>query len=199
VGAVVHRAHRRQEARPAQIITHPVLGLSAATQERSIPPLFALHAATGGVTLAAGAIQFRLVTWTIPRRAWLHRLTGRTYLVAAWTTSIAGLAVTTGFDVGAGAKAAFALEAGLWFSATSLAYRCVRRRDFTHHREWMIRSYALALFFVTFSFIQPTLDSSGLSRTTSYTISILLSTAVNLAAAELIIRGGRHGTHPRPG
>jgi Predicted membrane protein (DUF2306) len=168
-----------------------VLGLAAAIQDRSIPPVFALHAATGGVTLAAGAIQFRLINTTIPVRARVHRFIGRTYLYAAWSTSLAGLAVTTGFGVGAGAKTAFTLEAALWFGATTLAFRCARRRDFTHHREWMIRSYALALFFVMFSFIQPTFDASGLSLTATYTVSILSSTAVNLVAAELIIRRGR--------
>jgi uncharacterized membrane protein len=168
-----------------------VLGLDAATQDRSIPPLFALHAATGGVTLAAGAIQLRLVNTTIPGRARIHRLIGRTYVSAAWTTSVAGLLVTTGFGVGAGAKVAFTFEAALWFATTTLAYRCARRRDFTHHREWMIRSYALALFFVTFSVIQPTLDSAGISRTAAYTISILTSTAINLATAEWIIRRSR--------
>jgi uncharacterized membrane protein len=167
------------------------LGLTAATQDRSIPPLFALHAATGGIALAAGALQFRRIRATIPGRARLHRSIGRTYLYAAWATSVAGLAVTASFSVGASAKVAFMLEAVLWFAATTLAYRRARRHDFTHHREWMIRSYALALFFVTFSVIQPTLDSAGLSRTVAYTIAVLTSTAANLAGAEWFIRRSR--------
>lgn len=167
------------------------LGLSTVTQDRSIPPLFALHAATGGIALAAGAIQFRLIKAAVPRRVRLHRILGRTYVVAAWATSLAGLAVTSRFTVGASAKAAFAVEAVLWFAATTLAYRHVRHGDFTRHREWMMRSYALALFFVTFSVIQPTLDSAGVPRTPAYTIAILTSTAANLAAAEWFVRRSR--------
>ena len=33
-------------------------------------------------------------------------------------------------------------------SFTAIAYVCVRRCDFVHHREWMIRSYSILLIFL---------------------------------------------------
>ena len=175
-----------------------LLGLTTPGQARSIPPLFALHAATGGIALAAGAVQLRIARTILRARAPVHRVLGRMYVYAAWTTCLAGLAVTSRFTVGPSAKVAFILEAALWFAATAVAVRDARRRDLARHREWMIRSYALALFFVTFSVIQPVLDSAGVPRTPTYTFSVLASTALNLAVAEWHIRRSRPGlSRPR--
>ena len=40
-------------------------------------------------------------------------------------------------------------QATLWFVTTSVAFYCIRRRNFQQHRQWMIRSYAITLIFVT--------------------------------------------------
>lgn len=168
-----------------------LLGITSASTSRSVPPLFVLHAGTGAASLAAGALQLRLVRRTVPAHLRVHRAIGRTYVYASWATSLAGLVVTAGFDIGLPAKVAFALEAALWFAATTLAYRCARRRRFARHARWMIRSYALALFFITFSLIQPTVTAIGVDRTSAYTLSILASVAVNLALAQWAIRATR--------
>jgi hypothetical protein len=161
-----------------------IAGISQPAKERAIPPLFALHAVSGALSLASGALQLRLLGVTLRTRPWLHRLLGRSYLCASWTTSLAGLAVASGFEVGLSAKAAFTVEASLWFGASTLAYRYARRRDYAGHHQWMIRSYALALFFVTFSIIQPIISATDATKTTVYTTSILASVLINLAAAE---------------
>jgi len=165
-----------------------VANITKPARGRAIPPLFALHAVTGALSLASGALQLRLLGVTLNTRRWLHRLLGRAYLGASCTTSLAGLAVTSGFDVGVPAKAAFTLEAGLWFGASALAFGFARRHEFRRHARWMIRSYALALFFLTFSLIHPMVSATAASRTTVYAASILASVACNLGAAELWIR-----------
>jgi hypothetical protein len=155
---------------------------------RAVPLVFVVHAATGAVCLAAGALQLRLLHRTVPMRRRLHRALGVTYVGASWATSLGGVIVTTDFEVGLPAKAAFVVQATLWFGATTLAYRYARRRRFARHGRWMLRSYALALFFITFSVVQPGMLATGVDRTTAYTLSILVSISINLAAIEWWIR-----------
>jgi uncharacterized membrane protein len=159
---------------------------------RAAPPLFAPHAAAGGIALAAGALQLCLLRRTPkgsrPRHPRLHRTLGRVYIYTAWITGVAGLAVAARFNVGPTAKAAFALEGGLWLLATTLGYVSARRRNLRVHRAWMIRSYALALFIVTFSLLQPLVTGAGLSRTATYTLLVLISVGANLAGAEALVR-----------
>lgn len=50
----------------------------------------------------------------------------------------------------------------LWFSTTTIALLHIRRRKIKAHREWMIRSFSLSLFFVTFSLWVPGLASTNL-------------------------------------
>jgi len=40
-------------------------------------------------------------------------------------------------------------QALLWFLTTAVAFYCIRRRNFQQHRQWMIRSYAITLIFLT--------------------------------------------------
>jgi uncharacterized membrane protein YozB (DUF420 family) len=82
----------------------------------------------------------------------------------------------------------FATESLLWFAATTIAYRRIRRGDVLEHRQWMIRSYALALFVVTFGILDPLLEGSTLPEDTGEAMALFLSWSLNLAAAELWIR-----------
>jgi hypothetical protein len=165
--------------------------------ERAAPPLFALHAATGSLALACGAVQLRLLRRTpsgrMPRRLRAHRLLGRIYVCAALITGLAGLLVAARFDVGMTAKAAFAVEAVAWLVVTTLGFGAARRRDLPAHRAWMVRSYALALFFVTFTVVQPAVAAFGLSRTTVYAGAVLVTVGLNLAVAEAVLRASGAG------
>jgi hypothetical protein len=166
-------------------------GLANASPGRAAPPMFVFHALTGSVALLAAAVQLRLASRLLSSRPRVHRVIGRTYVVAAWVTSAGGLVVAGFFDVGWVGRAAFGAWAIVWSTATAVAFIRVRARRFGEHREWMLRSFALALVFMTFDLSRSALASLGLSRTTVYPLGLLLSAAVSLAVAELWIHRSR--------
>ncbi len=156
---------------------------------RAISLVFVLHALAGGVCLPAGALQFssRLRS----RRPRVHRLAGRTYVTAVWIASTAGLGSAVLFDVGSAAKTGFIAAAILWFTTTTIGLVLIRRGQVRRHREWMIRSFALSLFFVTFEPWTAALRAGGLPEPLTYPVGLVTAWSVNLLAAEARIRLAR--------
>jgi len=164
-----------------------VLGV-VAPDGRAIPPLFVIHALTGAVALTAGALQLKLARRWTRTRPRAHRVLGRTYVVTATLTAAGGLFIAAFFDVGWAAKIAFAAWSLGWAGTTIHAMRQAIARRFDRHRAWMIRSYALALVFVTFSFGKEALAATGAARTTVYVGALVIAGALNLTIAELWTR-----------
>lgn len=167
------------------------LGILDEVKVRAVPWIFIVHALAGGVGLISGALQFNRNI--LNKRRPTHRLIGKIYLYAIWITSIAALWSAIFFDVSVPAKFAFGILAVLWFGSTTVAYLRIRKRRIREHREWMIRSYSLSLFFVTFSFWVPGLTESSLPYDVAYPLAVFLSWTVNLFIAEAWIRGSRNG------
>src|SRR5690606_31089715 len=100
-------------------------------------------------------------------------------------------------DVGRWAKAAFLGEAALWLATTSIAYWHIRARRVGRHREWMLRSFALAAFFITFSLWDPLLAIATRAETgapraeAGFAVAVLLGWLVNLVVAEVWLRWSR--------
>jgi uncharacterized membrane protein len=163
---------------------------------RSAPALFIFHALSGAVALVAGSLQLRLAPRVFGRRRRLHRRVGRIYLWTAWATSLSSLGVAAFFDVSIAAKAAFAGVSLLWFATTTVAFRRIRHGNVPAHREWMIRSFSLAFFFVTGSLWPPLLAATDLPQATGYPLALFLSWSLNLLAAEWWIRRTRT-SYPR--
>jgi hypothetical protein len=168
-----------------------VLGITQAGPGRSAPPLFVLHALSGALALIAGSLQLRLAARLLRDRRRTHRRIGRTYLWAAWITSLSSLGVAASFDVSIAAKTAFAMASLLWFAATTVAFLRIRQGSVLQHREWMIRSFSLAYFFVTFSLWVPVLAATDLPQAIGYPLAVFLSYSLNLIAAEWWIRRTR--------
>lgn len=167
-----------------------LLGLTGRPATRSAPPIFVLHALTGGIALSAGSLQLTLVRLPLNRRR-LHKWLGLTYVVTACATSLLSLWVVAGFQVSAAAKAGFIAEAALWAGTTLTAYVSIRRRQTGAHREWMIRSFAVALFFMSFSLWDPIMEMTPLPAADAYALAVFLGWAVNLLLAETYIRRTR--------
>lgn len=167
------------------------MGILDDAKFRAAPWIFIIHALAGGVGLISGSLQFNRSI--LSKRKPTHRLIGKIYLYAIWITSVAALWSAFVFDVTIPAKFAFGILAVLWFGTTTIAYLRIRKRRIREHREWMIRSYSLSLFFVTFSFWVPGLTESSLPYEIAYPSAVFLSWAVNLLVAELWIRGSRKG------
>ena len=167
------------------------VGAADTAKPRAVPAVFVVHALAGGVALITGPLQFNRRLFARSRR--IHRITGRTYVAAVGIASLGGLWIASFFDVSIAARIGFVVAAVLWFAATTIAFQHIRRRRIERHREWMIRSFALSLFFVTFELWRAALESSGLSHSIAYPLGILLGWSVNLLAAERRIRGTRRG------
>lgn len=166
-----------------------LLGLGDAPGPRGAPLAFAVHATAGGVALVTGVLQLDAGTFARGGRA--HRAVGRVYGVAAWCASLAGLWSALAFDVAVAARVAFAAAAVLWFATTTAGVVQVRRGRFARHREWMLRSVALALFFVVAEAWTAVLRATPLPEAIAYPVAVVIAWAVNLGVAEAWIRRTR--------
>jgi uncharacterized membrane protein len=167
-----------------------LLGIVDDARTRAAPFVFVVHALSGSVALISGPLQFSRLLRNKTRK--LHRVIGGLYMWAIWLSSVGGLWSAIFFNVNMAAKMAFGTLAILWFSTTTIAYLHIRNRNIREHREWMIRSFALALFFVTFNFWMPGLASTKLSQAVAYPLGVFLSWFLNLMIAELWIRRTRN-------
>jgi Predicted membrane protein (DUF2306) len=165
-------------------------GLVADAKPRAVPLIFIIHALAGGIVLISGPLQFNRCLFSKKQK--LHRVLGRAHVAAIWLASIGGLWSAIFFEVDIAAKIIFGMLSILWFGTTTIAFLRILKRDFAAHREWMIRSFSLSLFFVSFSFWAPGLASTDLPKIVSYPLAVFLSWSLNLLVAELWIR------HTRP-
>jgi hypothetical protein len=165
-----------------------VLGAAPETKHRATPIVFAIHALAGAVALIIGPLQSS--RW-IRRRAGLRRALGRTYVAGVWIAGVAAVLDARAFDVSTAAKVVFAATALLWLTTTTIGMLRARARRFGEQHDWMVRSYSLSLFFVTFSLWVPALAHTSLPPNVGYPLALFLSGALNLVAAELWIRRTR--------
>lgn len=165
-----------------------LLGLGPEEKHRAAPVIFVVHALSGGVALLTGPLQFNP---RIRRHRWVHRAGGFAYVIGVWLASAFAALDARSFDVSVAAKAVFVVTAAAWFAITTAAYLRAREHRFATHREWMIRSFALSLFFVTFTFWVPALAASPLPDAIAHPLALALSGGLNLAAAEWWIRATR--------
>jgi hypothetical protein len=158
-----------------------VLGIASEEKQRAVPLVFAIHAFTGGVALLAGPLQFHP---GVRRLRSVHRGIGLTYVVAAWFASVAGGIDAASFHVTPVAKLVFILTAAAWFAFTTAALVHARARRLQAHREWMVRSFSLTCFAVTFSLWVPIFARTPLAPSIAYPFALILSGVLNLAVAE---------------
>jgi len=153
---------------------------------RAVPLTFVVHALAGGAALVAGPLQLS----TPVRNRWpaVHRTVGRVYVGASWLASGAALWVALALDASSAAKLGFAAVAVLWCATTTVGLVRIRQRKVAQHRAWMVRSFALSLFFITFSIWVPGVASAGVRHDAEYAIAIWLSWTLNLVVAEVWLR-----------
>jgi uncharacterized membrane protein len=82
----------------------------------------------------------------------LHRVVGRIYVAGALIGAPIGAYIQYRFDEPIGASRSFSIasttDAVLWMSTTAIALSCAMRGKIQLHRQWMIRSYAIAIVFL---------------------------------------------------
>lgn len=109
---------------------------------------FYIHVFTAVLALPAGATQFsRFILRQAPA---LHRLNGRLYVAGIVLLGApSGFAIGLFANGGIGSRISFCLLAVLWIVFTTQAYRKARQGDFTAHKAFMYRSFALTLSAIT--------------------------------------------------
>ena len=148
------------------------------------PVLFYAHTTIAPFALLIGVWQFLPAT----RLSSYHRWAGRLYVACVAVASIAGFIIATTTESGPLADAGFMILAVLWFTATAIAYFRARAGNFTAHRVWMIRSYALTCAAITLRIILPTGIALGAGFTKSDIAAAWGCWIINLLIAEWIVR-----------
>lgn len=109
---------------------------------------FFIHVYASMWVLVAGFIQFsNRIMKNLPR---LHRIIGYIYIIdILFITGPAGLIMAFYANGGISSRIAFVFLALLWIMFTGIAWYYAKKGNFTEHRKYMIRSYALTLSAIT--------------------------------------------------
>jgi uncharacterized membrane protein len=157
-------------------------------------PTFYLHLVLGMVAMLAGPVQFfgqrgnaSMVRSGAPRS---HPWLGRVYVLSCLAIGATGLHLGVYAFGGFAARLGFVVLSTLLIASTAIGWRAVRAGNIRSHVEWMTRSYALILSFVTIRFWQFVLPG-GTSEPEVYAAAAWLSFVPNLIAAELWCRRRR--------
>lgn len=154
-------------------------------------PLFFVHVWASVLVLPAGFSQF---SGRLRRRTpVIHRRIGWLYAgVVLGLAAPSGLVIGWHANGGPSSRLAFILLAIAWWVSTVAAVITARKKVWTAHREWMIRSFALTLSAITLRawkwaivavFAPPPMDT--------YRLVAWLGWIPNLLIAEWLIRGKR--------
>jgi len=162
--------------------------LAPSFQERQLT--VTIHTLFGPAALVLGLVN--LLPAMRQRGRWpVHRWLGRVYVVSALALASAGLSMAFHAAGGTGARVGFVLLAVGTLTTTLQAYRYIRARDVRHHREWMLRSYALIFGAVTLRIWQPLLMIAYQGEfLPAYRWVAWLSWVPNVIFVESIIRRG---------
>lgn len=148
-----------------------------------------VHIVTATVYSLLGAFQF---VPGLRRRSW-HRRAGRALVLCGLATALSGLWMTAFYprpdDVGDALTWIRLVVGSAMVASIALGFRSIRRRDFTRHRAWMIRGYALGVGAGTQAVTQlPWVLVAGPLDKTSKAVLMLAAWLINLAVAEWSIR-----------
>jgi len=144
-----------------------------------------VHGMAGACALILAPMQFSDSLRT--RFARLHRVVGRVYITAAFVLAPSGAYIQYLDEGLAGASRSFtmasATDAMLLMITTGIGFFFALKRMILQHRQWMTRSYAVALVFFQVRFI---LGVSGLDQPFDWAI---LETVVWICLAFAVLIG----------
>ncbi|KSU84402.1 Predicted membrane protein [Fictibacillus enclensis] len=146
---------------------------------------FFVHIATGSIALLTGPFQFLRSSRKVIS---VHRIMGRIYGISIFVSVPAGIYLALYATGGLASSIGFIVLDVAWFMTAFVGLKRIREKKVTSHQEWMLRSYAVTLVFVTFRVFLPLLTLAGLPISLSFPLSIYFSMAVNLGWAEWHLR-----------
>jgi len=149
---------------------------------------FFVHVYASIICLPAGFTQFS--PGLLKRAPRWHRVSGRIYaFVAVFLAGPSGFVIGLHANGGPTSQLAFCLLAILWVYCTLKGWHTARKGDIKAHRNWMIRSFALALSAITLRAWKVGLVAAFHPRPMDvYRIVAWLGWVLNLLIAEWIIR-----------
>jgi hypothetical protein len=149
------------------------------------------HVAGGAVALLLGPTQF-IPALRRRRSLAFHRWAGRLYLVGIAVGGFFGLWMAFLAYGGFVAQAGFFGLSVAWLVSGAIAYRLIRAADQDHHREWMIRNYALTFAAVTLRLWLGVSQASGIDFDLAYPAIAWIAWVPNLIVVEWWIRRRRN-------
>ena len=156
------------------------------------PWITLLHIVPGMLFLTLAPLQF--IARIQKRRIGLHRGLGRILATCAVISGLFALVANFRFPAfgGISTQAATVFFGAIFLFSLTKALRHIRRKEVGLHREWMIRTFALAMGVATIRIVLallPALSELGLEEV--FGASFWLGFAVNLLVAEVWIRHTR--------
>lgn len=147
---------------------------------------FYLHIFAGMFCITAALTQFS--SYILKKRKAIHVWMGKIYVVV-----VIVLGAPTGLYMSFFAKGSF-LERGLfmfmaifWLYTTIKGLQTIKQRNVLAHKNWMIRSYSMAMTAVTFRIYHILFYYYGVDHLHNYEISLWISVLGNMFIAEYII------------
>jgi uncharacterized membrane protein len=159
-----------------------------------------LHIVGAVVYSLLGAFQF---VPSLRRHRW-HRRAGRVLVPCGLTVALTGVWMTFAYDLPAHDHGVLTWIRLFFGSAMALSIllglAAALRRDFTRHRAWMVRGYAIGLGAGTQAFtLAPYLLATGEQPGANARAGLMLAAwLINLAVAEWYLRRPSRTAPPRP-
>ena len=147
---------------------------------------FYTHIAAGILCITSVLIQFSQVI--LQKQTKLHIWSGRIYVFVVLL-----IAAPTGMFMSFFAKGSvmekilFMLMAIIWLYTTVRGVETILKKNVKAHKQWMIRSYAMALTAVTFRIYHIVFHLLAWDHLANYEISLWISVLGNIAFAEVLI------------
>jgi uncharacterized membrane protein len=146
-----------------------------------------VHGLGGACALFLGPLQFS--DKLRARYTKFHRVVGRFYVFGALVAAPVGMYMQY-LDERVGGTRSFTIativDGGLWMSTTLIALIFAMNRKITQHRQWMTRSYAIAIVFLEVRVISGLFGFDGnLAATETIVWSCV---AVSLFLADIVIQ-----------
>ncbi len=156
-------------------------------QNRIWNAAFYTHISFGGLSLLTGWSQFS--EWLRDKNLIVHRWLGKIYVISVLMSGSAGLYISFYATGGIVSSLGFGSLAIAWLTTTIIAYISIRQLQIEKHKQWMIRSFALAFAAVTLRLWIPSFQIlTNMDFISSYRIIAWLCWIPNLAVSEWIVR-----------
>jgi len=172
------------------VVFYSEIPLLRQTRERSylstILPIIVPHIVAGCIALLVGPLQFS--RRFRQRKPAFHRILGRVYVISVFVSAPLGIVLATlHHDVRAiHWIAAVAVQSATWMITTVAAFLTAWNGHYQHHREWMIRSYAVTMTFVFTRVLQP-IPLWNRHSEAGFSMEILVITLLAVLVPDLVL------------